>query len=158
MSEANAGPIERVSFDELRMYGEALIEIMRRKGVNLTKVADAAGVDRAHLTKVKNGQRTMTLQTIQALMTHLEVDRNRLALAICVMRQPQYYFDPRFRNAAYFVQYVLEATMDTPTDNMSSMVFSSLTKETAETYAAQVLDSMADKFSENGRRKRPGTA
>jgi transcriptional regulator with XRE-family HTH domain len=136
------------SSEFVEMSGLLLIDLMRQRNLSNVEVSNAVGIERAHLSKIRRGQRPISAQTVSALATYLEVDLVRLVMAVCVMRRPDLYFDAKFRNAVYVVEYILHAAMDLPSSDGSAPSLSSLSKEGCESYAAQIVAGLREKFGD----------
>lgn len=125
-------------------------EVMRRQRLTDAEVARSLHLDRSYLGKVRRGERPMTEETLECLVEHLRIDRQRLAMAVDIMKQPELYFDLTFRNVCYYAQTMLAdiVAMSRETGDINcGIILGALTRERCELLAHHAVERLATQFA-----------
>lgn len=140
-------PSEVEGSNTIEQYGAVLRRVMAERGENTSVLARKIKVDRSLLCRVRNGTRSITPQLVNSLIEALDLDRERLALAVLIMGKSDYYFDPRFRNACYVLVKLLNTAMDRPADESASRALTNLSKTNCEKVAIKAIEELIARFS-----------
>lgn len=130
----------------IELYRQVIARVMDQQRLSTTDLAERIKADRSLLGKFRKGTRTIKPSLVNALINELDLDRERMALAILVMGKPEYYFDPRFRNACYVMIGLLNAAMNRPEDESAAVVLKSLSRRNCETVAYKAIDQLMNMF------------
>jgi transcriptional regulator with XRE-family HTH domain len=131
----------------IEQYRRVIARIMNDRNVTNTSLAKKLGVGRSFLGKIRKGERKISPKLTNDLIKELSIDRERLALAVLVMGKPEYYFDQRFRNAAYVVVGLLNAAMSRPENESSAIALKNLSRETCDMVIVKAIDHLLTAFS-----------
>lgn len=147
MDGIESQPSQVEGSNTIEQYRAVVTRVMSERSENTSVLARKIKVDRSLLCRVRNGTRSITPQMVNSLIEELKLDRERLALAILVMGRPEYYFDPRFRNACYVIVKLLNAAMDRPADESAAIALMNLSKQNCEMVATRAIEELIAKFS-----------
>jgi len=131
----------------IELYRQVIARAISDQGLPITVLAEKIKADRSLLGKFRKGTRTIQPNLVNALIEELGLDRERLALAILVMGKPEYYFDPRFRNACYVIVGLLNAAMSRPADESAAIALKTMSKENCQRVAIKAMEKLLTMFS-----------
>lgn len=131
----------------IELYRQVIARVIDDRALSITALADKIRADRSLLGKFRKGTRSIQPALVNALIAELDLDRERLALAILVMGKPDYYFDPRFRNACYVIVELLNAAMSRPADESAAIALKTMSKENCQRVAIKAVDKLLTMFS-----------
>lgn len=138
--------------DHMGMFREVIVSEMHRKGHATADVARQIGIERSYLSKILHGTRPLNMAVLELLVDHLQLDKNRLALAVGVMSEPAFYHDRTFINLSYYTQTMLAAAMSLAEETGESFsygaIFGSLRRDRCEMLARTAIAELAKRFAE----------
>ena len=135
--------------DAWENYARLVIDVMGQRRISMTELSHSVGVDRSHLGKVRRGERPMTPRLLDDLIATLELDRQRMALAVGVLRRRELYDDPSFKNVSAFAGAIITSLLDllqTPGRMDRASVFAAMSTTSCEVLATQSLRHVQNQF------------
>lgn len=136
--------------DALQSYGALVLEILEQRGMCTADIARRVGVDRSHLRKVRRRERVMAPRLLDDLISALDLDRTRMALAIGVLGRRELYDQPAFPNVCAFAGTVLQSLLELlnePGRFDRARVFAALPASSCEVLAEQSMRHVEAQFA-----------
>ena len=136
--------------DVLDGLRQIFIRAMRQQGVSVCELARATELDRGHLSYILKGIKPLTPPIIEKLLNHLEIERDRMGLAVFVMQDHELYFKPHFKAMTHYVRSILicVAEVTSPDSGIDyGLIFSGLSNGRCEELAQSAMLSLTEPFA-----------
>ena len=137
--------------DRLEKYREVINAVILRNPDHRDKVlADELGMDRSYFSKMRRGQRPIPQRTVEYLISRLNIDRVRVAIAVDMMDDPECYFDPALINLCTYIKVVISDTMRMARasgDARNEFHIGTLSKDRCEALAQEAVDQLREQFA-----------
>ena len=136
--------------DALAQYGQLVIDLMSERRVSTAELSRSVGVDRSYLCKVRRGERPMTARLLDDLIAALDLDRQRMALAVGVLGRQELYKDPVFANVSAFADAMLSSLLDLlqrPGRLDRASIFAAMSSDSCGVLATQSIKHVQARFA-----------